>query len=109
VSLSFGIGGRGSGVQWHTHGPGFSETIHGRKHWVLYPKVLDVKGFNKDLSSRHWMEEIYTSLDHHERPWECTVHPEEMIYFPDGWHHATINLDPYTVFVSSFTWEWDDA
>lgn len=26
VSLSFGIGNKGSGVQWHIHGPGFSET-----------------------------------------------------------------------------------
>jgi len=32
-ALAFGIGGRGSGVQWHMHGPGFSESIHGRKHW----------------------------------------------------------------------------
>ena len=36
-ALAFGIGGRGSGVQWHTHGPGFSQSLHGRKHWVLYP------------------------------------------------------------------------
>jgi len=36
-ALAFGIGGRGSGVQWHIHGPGFSQALHGRKHWVLYP------------------------------------------------------------------------
>jgi hypothetical protein len=35
VALSFGIGNRGSGVQWHVHGPGFSEALHGRKHWLL--------------------------------------------------------------------------
>jgi hypothetical protein len=42
------------------------------------------------------------------RPFECTINSGEMIYFPDGWHHATINLDRYTVFVSSFTTEHED-
>lgn len=31
VALSFGIGNCGSGVQWHVHGPGFSESIVGKK------------------------------------------------------------------------------
>ena len=38
-------------------------------------------------------------------PWECTLEEGDMIYFPDKWHHATINLDSYTVFVSTFTTE----
>jgi hypothetical protein len=33
------------------------------------------------------------------------VNPSDIIYFPDRFWHATINLDPYTVFVSSFTTE----
>lgn len=39
------------------------------------------------------------------KPLECTLNPGDLIYFPDGWHHATINLDVYTVFVSAFTTE----
>lgn len=42
------------------------------------------------------------------KPWECTINAGEMLYFPDQWHHATINLSPYTVFVSSFTTEHED-
>jgi hypothetical protein len=110
-ALAFGIGGRGSGVQWHTHGPGFSQSIHGRKHWVLYPP--EQKPFyDPDFTSRHWMEEVYTSLLEQEvgqqqdrKPYECTLFPGDMIYFPDKWYHATINLDRYTVFVSTFTTE----
>ena len=143
VALSFGIGNTGSGVQWHIHGPGFSETIHGRKHWVLYPPNQR-PSYNLDYASRHWMEHEYGRLEnwteddvekernsHAEymtnsyevkrngpplsimsknpesgpsgkKPFECTIHPGEMIYFPDQWHHATINLDAYTCFVSSF-------
>ncbi|KAL3795918.1 hypothetical protein HJC23_002189 [Cyclotella cryptica] len=151
VALSFGIGNIGSGVQWHLHGPGFSETIHGRKHWVLYPPQLRPE-YDLNYASRHWMENVYPVLDDwnsldvekerhghveylqkwkstkqegaaqksvkdpddakdedngpsNKKPWECTIHEGEMIYFPDGWHHATINLESYTVFVSSFTSE----
>ena len=145
VALSFGVGNIGSGVQWHLHGPGFSESIHGRKHWVLYPPQYRPE-YDLDYASRHWMENVYPALDdwsavdvknekiqHAEylkrwktgtagtpnmkrnskeesgpsakKPWECTIHEGEMIYFPDGWHHATINLEKYTVFVSSFTLE----
>lgn len=58
-ALSFGIGNRGSGVQWHTHGPGFSEALHGRKHWILYSPHHRPPNITKDQSSRQWMETEY--------------------------------------------------
>ena len=36
-ALSFGVAGPGSGVPFHTHGPGFAETVYGRKRWFLTP------------------------------------------------------------------------
>ena len=110
VALSFGIGNRGSGVQWHVHGPGFSESIHGRKHWIL---SQDKPDFHPDQTSLNWMEYTYTSLARakaEETPappsyYECTLDPGDIIYFPDMWWHATINLDTYTAFVSTFTQE----
>jgi hypothetical protein len=129
VALSFGIGNRGSGVQFHTHGPGFSEALHGRKHWVLYPPSHPPPYYHPDQTSRNWMEFVYTNasklmtesansngnrelskeeqhlLSHGGRPYECTLEPGELIYFPDRWHHATINCDRYTAFVSAFTSE----
>ena len=151
IALSFGIGNIGSGVQWHLHGPGFSETIHGRKHWVLYPPGHRPE-YSKDYASRHWMENTYPMLEEwtdvdlqkekrghleflqtwntrragieqsmnaddddddergpsRKKPFECTINRGEMIYFPDQWHHATINLAKYTVFVSSFTTEHEE-
>ena len=35
----------------------------------------------------------------------CTVGDGEAIYIPPQWHHATLNLDTYNVFVSTFTQE----
>ncbi len=106
VALSFGIGHTGSGVQWHTHGPGFAQTLHGRKHWILYDDKTKPPMFHADLhTTRHWMEEVYTKLPDKQRPFECTLHPFDLLYFPNEWYHATLNLDPYTAFVSSFTSE----
>ena len=102
VALSFGIGNRGSGVQWHIHGPGFSEAVHGRKHWVLY---RNKPRFHPNQTSRNWMENNYLTLSDAELPFECTLNPGDLIYFPDRWWHATINLDRYTAFVSTFTQE----
>lgn len=103
VALSFGFGNRGSGVQWHVHGPGFSEALHGRKHWVLYPPQTVIANYHKDQSSRQWMESTYATVS--DKPAECTLDPGDFIYFPDQWWHATINLDPYSAFVSTFTTE----
>jgi Cupin-like domain len=123
VAVSFGIGNAGSGVSWHTHGPGFSESLHGAKHWVLYPPSIvttiddttTIVGgarqrnltspifHDKDQSSRQWMHDIYPYIQ--PKPWQCTVLPNEALYFPHAWWHATINLDRYTAFVSTFTTE----
>ena len=104
VALSFGIGNSGSGVQWHVHGPGFSEAIHGRKHWVLYP-FQDRPDFHPDQTSLNWMYYNYIQLHTTARPLECTLFPGDLLYFPDLFWHATINIDDYTAFVSTFTQE----
>lgn len=129
VALSFGIGNSGSGVQWHTHGPGFSEAVHGRKHWILHPPTrptainhnnnhnnksssfheIPIDGYHKDQSSRYWMEYVYPSIPRDIRNryyYECTLDPGDLIYFPNHWWHATINLDRYTAFISTFTNEY---
>ena len=59
--------------------------------------------FDKDQSSRQWMEYVYPTVA--VKPVECTLNPGDLIYFPNHWWHATINLDPYTAFISTFTTE----
>ena len=119
VALSFGIGNRGSGVSFHEHGGAFSESVIGAKHWLLYPPGPEVPiGHDPDYSSRYWMEYVYPSLTPKTTTTtandgeatattlhECTVQEGEIIYIPKDWWHAIVNLDPYTVFVSSFLTE----
>jgi hypothetical protein len=80
VALSFGIGNSGSGVQWHVHGPGFSEAIHGRKHWILY-SFDNEPSFHPDQTSLNWMHYNYSAFEKSEdMPLECTLHPGDIIY-----------------------------
>ena len=105
IALSFGIGNSGSGVQWHVHGPGFSEALHGRKHWILYPPEYR-PDFHPDQTSLNWMYYNYSTIKNiQDKPLECTLSPGDILYFPNMWWHATVNVDDYTAFVSTFTQE----
>ncbi|KAM9179066.1 jmjC domain-containing protein 8 isoform 2-T2 [Mergus octosetaceus] len=99
-AYSFGIAGSGSGVPFHWHGPGYSEVIFGRKRWFLYPPDK-TPHFHPNETTLAWLQHTYPTLPPAERPLECTVRPGEILYFPDRWWHATLNLDT-SVFISTF-------
>ncbi|XP_034395553.1 jmjC domain-containing protein 8 isoform X2 [Cyclopterus lumpus] len=99
-ALSFGIAGPGSGVPFHWHGPGFSEVIYGRKRWFLYPPDQEPH-FHPNRTTLSWVTETYPQLPEAEAPQECTISPGEVLYFPDRWWHATLNLET-SVFISTF-------
>uniref|UniRef100_A0A8C5T719 JmjC domain-containing protein n=1 Tax=Malurus cyaneus samueli TaxID=2593467 RepID=A0A8C5T719_9PASS len=99
-AYSFGIAGSGSGVPFHWHGPGFSEVIFGRKRWFLYPPDK-IPHFHPNETTLAWLQHTYPTLPPAQRPLECTLRPGEVLYFPDRWWHATLNLDT-SVFISTF-------
>ncbi|XP_026973790.1 jmjC domain-containing protein 8 isoform X5 [Sagmatias obliquidens] len=99
-AYSFGIAGAGSGVPFHWHGPGFSEMIYGRKRWFLYPPAKTPE-FHPNKTTLAWLRDTYPALALSARPLECTIHAGEVLYFPDRWWHATLNLDT-SVFISTF-------
>lgn len=99
-----GLGTLGSGVQWHAHGPGFCEILHGRKLWLLYGTQTRPNADWKYVS-RHWMENYYSDADFRSKDnkiWQCVAQPGDAIYFPQKWFHMTVNLDNYCAFVTSF-------
>jgi len=101
-ALSFGLAGPGSGVPFHFHGPGFAETLHGRKRWFLTPPPPQKPPeFNPNMTTLQWFLEDYNRVSQQIDISECTVSPGEIIYFPDRWWHATLNLDT-AVFISTF-------
>merc|ERR1712105_365189 len=87
-ALSFGVAGSGSGVPFHTHGPGFSETVYGRKRWFLTaPEEQPL--FHPNRTTLQWLLEDYQTVKQESKLYECTLRPGEAIYFPHGWWHAT--------------------
>eukprot|EP00117_Sycon_ciliatum_P004031 scpid77172/ scgid8567/ JmjC domain-containing protein 8; Jumonji domain-containing protein 8 len=100
--ISFGLAGPGTGVPMHFHGPTFAQVMYGRKRWFFYPPSQDFRvGYHSDLSMLQWYLEEYPLLDDVTRPLECTLEPNQLLYFPDRWWHSTINIDE-SVFVSTF-------
>ncbi|XP_061761757.1 jmjC domain-containing protein 8 isoform X3 [Nerophis ophidion] len=99
-AYSFGIAGAGTGVPFHWHGPGYSEVIYGRKRWFLYPPDKQPH-FHPNSTTLSWLTDTYPNLPADEAPLECTIQPGEVLFFPDRWWHATLNLDT-SVFMSTF-------
>lgn len=97
-----GLGGNCSGVAFHMHGPGFSEVLHGRKLWLLYPPDTYPRHFSPLLSTCEWYARHHSEAADDPNLFECSIGPGEVLYFPDRWVHATLNLDDYTFFVSLF-------
>ncbi|KAK2156264.1 hypothetical protein LSH36_217g02002 [Paralvinella palmiformis] len=100
AAYSFGVAGAGTGVPFHFHGPGFAEVVFGRKRWFMYPPHRRPR-FNPNVTTLQWLLEDYPKLSGPELPYECTINPGEVIYFPDHWWHGTLNLDA-SVFISTF-------
>lgn len=126
-AVSLGLGGLGSGVSFHTHGPAFAETVHGAKRWFLAPPAQR-PDFHPNESSIAWVHDRWLPAFIRQCPmasasprscakldpsgWrspldmlECTVPAGSAIYIPDGWWHATLNMGDWNVFVSTFTHE----
>lgn len=100
VALSFGLGGPGSGVPFHVHGPVWGEAVLGRKLWLLYPPDRQPP-FDGDERSEVWLQRLEAGGVAFQPPLRCALGEGEAIYLPDGWWHSTVNLDQ-AVFVSSF-------
>ena len=109
--VAWGIGGRGSGVSFHTHGAAMAETVRGIKRWYLSPPHLRPP-FNPDQSQLTWA----LTREAHPPPasqaeqeadgiLECTALEGDFVYVPPMWWHATLNLGEYNFFVSTFTQE----
>ncbi len=102
VSLSFGVAGRGSGVPFHFHGPGFLQQLHGRKRWFLYPPGHRPR-YDPNATTLHWVREVLPTLPPREQPpYDCVLDPHDVLYFPRDFYHATLNLGQTTVFIASF-------
>lgn len=104
--------------------------MHGAKRWLLYsdtavapalserlaraaPRVRDGSElprswpvmrdgvFAPNATSASWVREELPRLADEEQPLQCVIRPGDLLYFPKGWWHATLNIGN-TVFMSTF-------
>lgn len=96
-SCFFTMGGDESGVQFHRHNEGWNLVLAGAKRWFLYaPDRLPVPHYPaNELPIRDWLLHYYGGLQRlavQHRPAECIQTRGELMYVPEGWYHATVNL-----------------
>lgn len=93
------MGGAESGVQFHKHNDGWNLLISGRKSWFLYPPTaMPSPSFPPQyLPIRDWVDTFLSGLrglsnKSNAFPIQCIQQENEVLYVPEGWYHATVNL-----------------
>jgi hypothetical protein len=123
MQLSFGP--TGSGTPLHAHVTAYNSLIFGLKKWYFIPPgtpgllegASDQKKYcfkkDNDIGFGGWCS--FSRLDHVQK-WlnsssyknissyvsNCIQHPEETIFLPNGWAHATLNLEPTLAIAQEF-------
>ncbi|KAJ1424414.1 hypothetical protein B484DRAFT_98415 [Ochromonadaceae sp. CCMP2298] len=61
---TIGLGGAGSGVSFHLHGPGYSEVVIGSKRWFLFPPAVSplVSKFDPNMTVSQWVQGVYVDI-----------------------------------------------
>lgn len=98
VRTFFALGGAGAGVHFHFHEDAWNLQIFGRKKWLLAPHehtppLTSVAGLELAEPIAGWVRTVLPALPRNSRPLTCVVHPGELLYVPEQWHHATLNLE----------------
>lgn len=89
------MGPEASGAPMHFHVEAFNAALVGRKRWFLVPPA---NNFWSRKPAATWFADNYSSAP---KPmFECVQGPGDIIYIPEGYGHAVLNLEE-TVAVAS--------
>jgi Cupin-like domain len=103
------VAGSGVGLPFHWHGDVFAEVLHGQRRWFLFPPNNSPQ-FNPRTTSAQWFRDIYRP--YHESSalpnalLECTMRPDEALYVPADWFHATLSLGEAVSITTSFAQQY---
>ena len=86
LKLQFYLGPPLSGAPVHFHRNAWNVLVYGQKRWFLYPP--DKAFYSKEPVWKWWKESYRRSPD----ALECVQYPGDMVFVPDMWGHAVINL-----------------
>jgi len=87
------IGGPGSGVGFHRHAAAFQYLVHGKKRWWMYPIGQDPPGgIHGSWGIQDWVDKVHPHLLDDMKPLECMQSEGDLIFVPEGFSHAVLNL-----------------
>lgn len=82
-----------SGTSFHAHSATLLMQVHGYKRWALYPDARSPPGGGRGSWPVYdWFQVVYPALGENSKPVECIQQPGDVIWIPERWSHATINL-----------------
>ena len=93
-----GVGGEGSGTPFHDHELALSLAFAGRKHWLIArPETELVPAGPSEILHRLLpspkFQAAWGRLESAERAWSCTQQAGEVVFIPEHFLHATVNLE----------------
>ena len=107
-TFEFMIGPAGTGASMHTHRPAWNALVHGRKRWFIMPPVdHDRDDIMATMSALRWFRDVLPTIAHGHavEAFEFVQEAGEVVWIPDGWPHAVLNVEP-SVAVSKQMRSW---
>jgi len=100
-SKNFLVGGPDSGLPFHKHGMTWQGLSMGRKAWYVLPPGSMSEEMHDETGPYIFPVRAYhgsmVAKPLGQRPLYCVQHPGEVVYVPNAWWHATMNLDRFQV------------
>lgn len=81
----------------------FSLFIHHKpsKTSLLLFIFFSIPEFDENETTLYWLQKM-SKLSDFVKPKMCDLKPNDILYFPSGVLHATLNIANYNVFVANF-------
>lgn len=88
------MGPAGSGAHLHAHKRAWNGLVFGRKRWIMVSANVFDRDFSQGANAYEWFEKAYPLMKDDPNVYEFIQEPGEVVWVPQGWSHATLNLEP---------------
>ena len=93
-----GVGAEGSGTPFHDHEPALNLALAGRKRWLVARPATELAVVSpadllRDTLPSEEFRHAWAELEGGGKAWGCTQQAGDVVYVPDMFLHATVNLE----------------
>lgn len=104
----FLFGEHNSGVSFHSHSDSWNALFAGTKQWFLYPpNIRPSKEYPIYHGQLNWNQEVLNTLENQDKPLECIQNAGDVVFIPEMWYHATVNMGETIGVASQFVYPKD--